>query len=52
MYLNKYHNKYLNKPILNQFLKTLSFFNLDIKGTFIYFTRFIAYNFNYQNNFT
>ena len=50
MYLNKYHNKYLNKPILNQFLKTLSFFNLDIKGTFIYFTRFIAYNFNYQNN--
>lgn len=50
MYLNKYHNKYLNKPILNQFLKTLSFFNLDIKGTFIYFTRFFAYNFNYQNN--
>ncbi|QCB16403.1 ribosomal protein S3 (mitochondrion) [Armillaria borealis] len=50
MFLNKYHNKYLNKPILNQFLKTLSFFNLDIKGTFIYFTRFVAYNFNYQNN--
>lgn len=50
MFLNKYHNKYLNKPILNQFLKTLSFFNLNINGTFIYFTRFIAYNFNYQNN--
>ena len=40
-----------NKHIfINQFLKNMSIYNIDIQGTFIHFNKFIAYNFNHNSN--
>lgn len=36
--------------LIHRFLKFMSIYNLDIQGTFLYFNRFIAFNFNHDRN--
>ena len=36
--------------LIHRFLKFMSIYNLDIQGTFLYFNRFIAFNFNLNRN--
>lgn len=36
--------------LIHRFLKVMSIYNLDIQGTFLYFNRFIAFNFNFNRN--
>ena len=38
-----------NKPILSQYLKSMSIYNMMIKGTFIYFSSCIGYFFKKNN---
>nr|YP_009517288.1 ribosomal protein S3 [Tricholomella constricta]AYE93423.1 ribosomal protein S3 [Tricholomella constricta] len=39
-----------NKPILNQYLKEMSIYNMSSKGIFIYYSNLIGFNFNRENN--
>jgi hypothetical protein len=38
------------KPILNQYLKSISIYNLNIKGIFIFYSNIIGFNFNSETN--
>lgn len=46
LFFNK-NNKY--SPIINQYLKEMSKFNMYRKGIFISYNKFIGFNFNYTN---
>lgn len=39
-----------SKPILNQYLKEMSIYNMRSKGIFIYYSNLIGFNFNRENN--
>nr|YP_009517150.1 ribosomal protein S3 [Asterophora parasitica]AYE93053.1 ribosomal protein S3 [Asterophora parasitica] len=39
-----------NKPVLNQYLKEMSIYNMSRKGIFIYYSNLIGFNFNKGNN--
>jgi hypothetical protein len=49
MYYNNYKN-IINKPIINQYLKEMSKFNMLRKGIFIYYNNLIGFNFNSNTN--
>ena len=44
-----YFNNNMNKPIINQYLKSMSIFNMISNGTIMYFTNIIGYNFYNKN---
>lgn len=39
-----------SKPIINQYLKEMSIYNMKRKGLFIQYSKFIGFNFNKENN--
>lgn len=43
------HIKKNRLPNLNQYLKSMSIYNMNIKGTFVYFSKIIGFNFKTQN---
>lgn len=45
-----YNNNLVSKPIINQYLKEMSKFNMWRKGIFIYYNKIIGYNFNSNTN--
>ena len=45
-----YYNNMINKPIINQYLKEISKFNMLRKGIFIYYNNLIGFNFNNNIN--
>lgn len=47
---NNLNNKIVNKPIINQYLKEMSKFNMLRKGIFIYYNKIIGFNFNNNTN--
>jgi hypothetical protein len=44
-----YFNNNMNKPIINQYLKSMSIFNTISKGSIMYFSNIIGYNFHNKN---
>jgi hypothetical protein len=44
-----YFNNNMNKPIINQYLKSMSIFNTTSKGSIMYFSNIIGYNFYNKN---
>ena len=47
---NNLNNNIVNKPIINQYLKEMSKFNMLRKGIFIYYNKIIGFNFNNNTN--
>jgi len=46
-----YNSNNLNKiPIVNEYLKSMSNYNMKTKGIFIYYSKIIGYNFNTETN--
>lgn len=45
-----YYNNIISKPIINQYLKEMSKFNMLRKGIFIYYNNLIGFNFNNNTN--
>jgi hypothetical protein len=45
-----YYNNNISQPIINQYLKEMSKFNMWRKGIFVYYKNIIAYNFNSNTN--
>jgi len=46
-----YNNSIINKnPIINQYLKSMSIYNMKTKGIFIIYSNIIGYNFNTETN--
>lgn len=45
-----YNNNIISKPIINQYLKEMSKFNMLRKGIFIYYNNLIGFNFNNNTN--
>lgn len=39
------------QPIISHYLKSMSIYNLNIKGTFVYFSNIIGFNFNNDKNY-
>jgi hypothetical protein len=39
-----YFNNNLNRPIINQYLKSMSIYNMITKGTIMYYSKFIGFN--------
>jgi len=39
-----------NKPILNQYLKSMSNYNMQSKGIFIFYSNIVSFNFNSETN--
>nr|YP_004376400.1 ribosomal protein S3 [Moniliophthora roreri]ADO51583.1 ribosomal protein S3 [Moniliophthora roreri] len=44
-----YFNNNINQPVINQYLKSMSSYNMITNGTIMYFSNIIGYNF-YNNN--
>nr|UEX92912.1 hypothetical protein [Marasmius tenuissimus] len=44
-----YFNNNKNKPIINQYLKSMSIYNMTSNGTIMYFSNIIGYNFYNKN---
>jgi hypothetical protein len=39
------------QPIIHYYLKSMSIFNRIFKGSFVFFNKFVGFNFNHANNF-
>lgn len=57
LYFNKnnknyknYNNNIKEQPIIHYYLKSMSIFNRIFKGSFVFFNKFVGFNFNHANN--
>ena len=52
VYFNNKNNNYKKEqPIIHYYLKNMSIFNRIFKGSFVYYNKFVGFNFNHANNY-